>query len=241
MSLKYEPSSEPLHISAKNAQTAPSKLHLFRLLFKGTSLIRNTPPSLGQPYGPRHSGGTPLHFFSQSGNEPVVRRLLFAGADIAAQDNDGKTPLHRAVRWDHVAVAKMLLDAKADVSAEDKQGEQALHAAAAFGHSASVHLLLEWSPLELGIVRLHGLVVRADINGETGKVTSFDQSTSRFTMRLKSGQLLAVIAHTFIFLRSHWGGGIHCREPLMLCILAQFSACFAVRIGTWSAVLYWDG
>ena len=45
-----------------------------------------------------------------------VRRLLAAGADVAARDQKGRTALLAATQGNHVEVARVLIEAGADVN-----------------------------------------------------------------------------------------------------------------------------
>lgn len=105
--------------------------------------------------------------------------------------------LFDAAHLGNAAEMRRLLDEGADLFKTDRYGQTPLHVAVGMGHEAVVKLLLDFSPLELENgqdVRIEGLVTRPDLNGETGKVTGFDESTSRFGVRFKSGQNLAVNA-----------------------------------------------
>lgn len=70
-------------------------------------------------------GSTPLHCAVWKGHEPVVARLIEAGADVNAQnENDhwGTTPLHAAAHANQAAIAQVLIDHGADVNATDREG-----------------------------------------------------------------------------------------------------------------------
>jgi len=91
---------------------------------------------------------TPLHDAVRTGSEDTVRRLIDAGADVNAVDEDGRTPLHDAARTSSGYTIRKLIDAGADVNAVDKDGRTPLHDAA--------------SPLELALNTLFvGLPVKA--------------------------------------------------------------------------------
>ncbi|KAJ1471057.1 ankyrin repeat-containing domain protein [Baffinella frigidus] len=150
-------------------------------------------------------GTTPLIMAADGGHAEIAQLLIHAGADTAAKIKGGFTPLSMAARAGKHAVVQVLLDAGADVSPLDDAKSTPLHSAAQEGHATVARLLLQWAPLELEIgraVRLKGLVSRADINGERGHVTGFTPETSRFGVRLKSGQNLAVISSRRVFLRN---------------------------------------
>ena len=79
---------------------------------------------------------TPLHWAVVGGNPARVQKLLDAGADLNAVDNDGSTPLHIAARarlylgGENPAIVQKLLDAGADLNAVDNDGSTPLHIAA---------------------------------------------------------------------------------------------------------------
>ena len=72
-------------------------------------------------------GRTLLHNASSA---EVVRRLLSAGADVDAKDEDRATALHLAVIDRREAVVEALIAGGADVNARDGHGETPLHDAA---------------------------------------------------------------------------------------------------------------
>ena len=87
-----------------------------------------------------HRRGGPLHYAADGRiNCPrasdakkqiqTVRRLLDAGAEINAQDQNGATPLHRAVRTRSVGAVRCLLWAGADPMLKNKPGATPFHLA----------------------------------------------------------------------------------------------------------------
>jgi ankyrin repeat protein len=72
-----------------------------------------------------------------------VKRLLKAGANIAAKDNNGRTALMHAAENGHTETCKFLLERNADIEAKDKNGRTALMHAAENGHTETCKLLLE--------------------------------------------------------------------------------------------------
>jgi ankyrin repeat protein len=59
----------------------------------------------------------------------TILRLLDAGADIHAQDNNGASALHRAVRTRCAAAVKHLLEAGSDPAMKNKSGSTPFHLA----------------------------------------------------------------------------------------------------------------
>jgi ankyrin repeat protein len=72
------------------------------------------------------AGWTPLHGAASSSGADDARRLLGAGAEIDARDDQGRTPLHIAVLYSCLNVADVLLAAGSDVNARDAEGKTPL-------------------------------------------------------------------------------------------------------------------
>jgi len=72
-----------------------------------------------------------------------VKRLIEAGANVDAKDEDGWTSLMLAASNGKLGVVKLLLKSDADVNPEDKDGRTALMLAARYGKLDVVKLLLE--------------------------------------------------------------------------------------------------
>jgi len=90
-------------------------------------------------------------------------------------------------------VARTLLLAGASANALAPKILTPPHVATVRGHLDVAKLLLEWTPLEIGtgiLVTIHGLVARPELNGTSGKVTGFTETTGRFGVRLNSGHNL---------------------------------------------------
>ena len=68
-------------------------------------------------------------------------RLIGAGADKEAKDQDSRTPLHLAATRGYTTVVTYLIEAGADKEAKDRVGRTPLHFAAWYGHTAVVRLL----------------------------------------------------------------------------------------------------
>lgn len=83
---------------------------------------------------------TPLLAAIRAGSEPVVSRLLAAGAD--ARGKNEKHPLRVAAELGQAKIVALLLDRKAPLDATDAFGETALMAAARNGDAATCMSLL---------------------------------------------------------------------------------------------------
>lgn len=80
------------------------------------------------------SGIRALHLAAKSGNEPVARQLLAAGAEPNTATEDGWTPLILAAVGNRTSVAQLLLQCRANVDLTDALGCTAEHWAARLGH-----------------------------------------------------------------------------------------------------------
>lgn len=67
------------------------------------------------------NGMTPLQMSGYS-RQPIIRRLLEAGADATHVDNYGATPMHAAARADNVKGIKALIEAGASTTSPDNRG-----------------------------------------------------------------------------------------------------------------------
>ncbi|HWP38125.1 MAG TPA: ankyrin repeat domain-containing protein [Gemmatimonadales bacterium] len=89
-------------------------------------------------------GMTALHWAAQSGNVPMLRVLLSAGASTAAITRLGwYTPLHLASREGHAEAIRMLLQGGARVDAVTSTGAAPIHLAADGGRPEAVQALLD--------------------------------------------------------------------------------------------------
>jgi ankyrin repeat protein len=101
----------------------------------------------------QYAGDTALHMAAASFHPDMVRTLLVAGADVAAQNRRGAQPLHYAVdgvpgsaTWNPQAQRETvvcLLDAGADPNAVDKGGVTPLHRAVRNRCADAVSALLD--------------------------------------------------------------------------------------------------
>lgn len=98
---------------------------------------------LGLVVGPPPALAAPLHEAAKSGAVEEVARLVQAGADLEALDEDGETPLTAAALAGRTAVVRFLVDRGANIKGRNEGGFTALHAAAYNGHIRIVELALE--------------------------------------------------------------------------------------------------
>lgn len=76
-----------------------------------------------------NEGWTPLHQAIENANQRMVKALIYAGADLSAQDESGKTALHLACKENAIEIIKCLLDHGANPSAVDHSQRTPLHEA----------------------------------------------------------------------------------------------------------------
>jgi ankyrin repeat protein len=79
---------------------------------------------------------------AESGNVQEVDRLLDAGADVDARDNQGETPLFSAAFSGSREIAESLIAHGADINAMDREGSTPLHKAAYQSRRELVELLI---------------------------------------------------------------------------------------------------
>ena len=77
------------------------------------------------------------------GDFTEVKKLIEAGADVNAQNNEGWTVLMLASYFGHPEVAKLLVESGADVNAQNNEGVTALILALEGGHPEVAQLLME--------------------------------------------------------------------------------------------------
>jgi ankyrin repeat protein len=85
----------------------------------------------------------PLHEAAKAGEVEEAERLIQAGANLEALDEDGETPLTAAALAGQSAVVKLLFARGADIKGRNKGGFTLLHAAAYSGHAEIVEFALD--------------------------------------------------------------------------------------------------
>ena len=88
-------------------------------------------------------GTTPLHWAVHHDDAELVKRLLDAGANVAAVNDYGATPMSEAAVASNPAVLKALLEAGADVDSPNADGQTALMVVARGGNVAAARALIE--------------------------------------------------------------------------------------------------
>ncbi|KAG8162691.1 hypothetical protein KVR01_007169 [Diaporthe batatas] len=116
------------------------------------------------------SGGEwPVEEISRKQREAVtlLKRLVHAGAEMDARDEDGMTPLMSAAALHFSAAVGGLLEGKPDIGAEDDDGDSALHHAVANGVDCSPGEELNSALATIQLLLDHGAdpnQLRADMN-----------------------------------------------------------------------------
>ena len=88
-------------------------------------------------------GTTALHWAVYNGNQPLVERLIAAGADVRRANRFGATPMSEAATAGHAGIIAALLDAGADVESPAADGQTALMMVARTGRVDAARLLLD--------------------------------------------------------------------------------------------------
>lgn len=118
---------------------------LSKQIDQANGLIKSDPKAISDIVSTKvyyFSGFTPLHAAAESGNVPLVKQLLDAGASIDAIDSDGATPLFYAAMEGWVDVVRVLLDRQANPQLAKKNGMTPLHIWAANAFSEEIGELL---------------------------------------------------------------------------------------------------
>lgn len=88
------------------------------------------------------NGNTPLLQAALEGNVLLVKRLIEAGADLYAVNNDFNGVLFNACYADRPEIIRLLVEAGADINDINEEGTTALMYAASAGRTACVAMLL---------------------------------------------------------------------------------------------------
>ena len=89
------------------------------------------------------ASAAPQHEAAKTGEVEEAERLIQAGADLEALDENGETPLTAAALAGQTAAVKLLVARGADMKRRNKGGFTALHAAAYEGHIQIVEFALD--------------------------------------------------------------------------------------------------
>ncbi|XP_068673676.1 transient receptor potential cation channel subfamily A member 1-like [Montipora foliosa] len=129
---------------------------------------------------------TPLHFASSKGNPQIIKRLLFAGADVNLNDEEEKLPLHLAAESGSLECVKLLLEANPEsLHNLEYRLRTPLHYAASEGHVEIMKFLLDQgakinqrdenhlTPLMIAahMDRYHALVTLLDYGAKMGALS----------------------------------------------------------------------
>ena len=89
---------------------------------------------------------SPLREAVSKGAIEEIRRLLKAGADVNARDNNGRTALMLAATFGQTEAIRELLKAGANVNARDNNGRTALMMPTTFGQTEAAELSVIFTP-----------------------------------------------------------------------------------------------
>jgi thiosulfate/3-mercaptopyruvate sulfurtransferase len=95
------------------------------------------------PFARDGNGATPLMRAAQKGEVEMARKILAAGADVAALNADGNSALWLACFGENLALLDLLLEAGADIDHCNDNGATALMFAASSSRTAMVAHLLQ--------------------------------------------------------------------------------------------------
>jgi ankyrin repeat protein len=94
------------------------------------------------PDPPGRAGATPLMSVGHRDESvAIARRLIAAGANVDARDDDGRTALIDAAAAGNVPLARLLIEAGAEPGAVDRRGQSALTEAEKNGDAELVQLI----------------------------------------------------------------------------------------------------
>ncbi len=114
-----------------------------RLAFIDALIAGASTSERGQIDAPDAHGSSPLLLAAKSGRTDVAKRLIEAGADIAAIDASGQTALSAAAYADSAEIAALLLSHGAKADSVDRSGKGVICYAAARGSAQVVGKLIE--------------------------------------------------------------------------------------------------
>ena len=105
-------------------------------------MVGKTPKRHARP-GVDGLGRTPLHYAAADGAVAEVARLLAAGANANARDDNGWSPLHFAAQSNSADITNALLGAGAKIDVRDSYGNTPLSTAvfSSAGNGAVIKLL----------------------------------------------------------------------------------------------------
>jgi len=156
----------------------------------------------------------------EANNLRDVKRLIEAGADVNAKDEQGKTPLSLAASRGFLSFIPILRDAGADVNTKDNAGMTPLHWAAYLGHIEVVHFLLSFgadinaktnggsTPLHIATPSCHSLLEAAQKqaqekpqeDGYTAALVEASHSLFTATSKMLKANLDAHAVETMVIL-----------------------------------------
>ena len=122
----------------------PSKPLYFAVLCGFSVLVKQLIVTHAQDVNDKiHSGYTPLHAVSRTGDIDIAGILLDYGADIDTRDVFNQTPLHWAAWMGQVKIVQLFLENGATLNAQSDSNYTPLHEASGSGRLEVVRLLLD--------------------------------------------------------------------------------------------------